>query len=126
MITDLNKIVDEIFKDNFIATTRNKYIDITCDAFSIDNGIVIEFEVPRYTKDDIKISITNDILTVIGELTDSRKDRAKFSKFTKRWDLSQYNLNYDLTETTLESGVLSIKFVKNEETKPKTIEVKIS
>ncbi len=101
------------------------------DAFVSDNGVNFVVDLPGVSKDDLQLSVENNILTLSGERdrgwdheasSGSRAERA-FGKFQRSFALPQ-SVDANKVEATLENGVLNIFVPKAEEAKPKTINIK--
>jgi len=99
-----------------------------------DKSFEIEFAIPGMSKEDIKINVENNVLTVSSEKETEKEEKEKnftrkefaygsFSRsFTlpKTVDVEQINANYD-------NGILKIGLPKKEEAKTKLIkEIKVS
>ena len=89
-------------------------------------------ELPGLTKDDVKISYQDDVLTVSGEKKTEEKDEKKdYHYFERRYGKFQraFRLNSDVLvdkiDATFKNGVLMIDLPKAEIAKPKEIEVKV-
>ncbi|NOY89417.1 MAG: Hsp20/alpha crystallin family protein [FCB group bacterium] len=128
--------IDSFFNDffNFPVKTDGQAdfiprVDISED----DDKIVMEFEVPGMKKDDLKIVVENNVLTVSGE-RNSKKETKK-----KNYVRTEMNSGYFCRSFTLpdsvdtekidaeyKNGILELKMNKREEAKPKAIEVKVS
>lgn len=104
-----------------------------CDIFETENEIVVKAELPEVKKEDLKVSIENNVLTIHGE--------RKFSDETKRDNYHRVERSYgeflrsftlpnfvDTSKINAEfkDGMLRVTLMKKEETKPKNVEVKVS
>jgi len=95
--------------------------------------LVIRAELPDMARDDIALTVDNNILTISGEkkcdseMKDERCHRVErtFGHFSRSFSLPQ---TIDTTKVGAEykSGVLTITLPKREEAKPKQISVKVS
>ncbi|HEY7179850.1 MAG TPA: Hsp20/alpha crystallin family protein [Blastocatellia bacterium] len=103
-----------------------------CDIYETDNEIVVKAELPEVKREDVHVSIENNLLTVRGE--------RKFSDETKKENYHRVERSYgefirsftlpslvDANEVNAEfkDGVLRVTLAKREEAKPKQIEVKV-
>lgn len=111
-------------EDSF--NTREKSIKNTqenvpnCDLYEDDHELVIEIEIPGLTKEDIQISINQQILTISGEFKSLQtkrkyylKERAN-RKFNKELTLPFTILQKDIT-SELNKGILVIRVPFNRE-----------
>lgn len=78
-----------------------------------ENTWVLRLDVPGFAKEDIKLTLDSDILTLVGE---TPAERPFGGKFERQWKLGT---NVDGTATTakLENGVLELTIPK----KPKVV-----
>ncbi|MFI5253412.1 MAG: Hsp20/alpha crystallin family protein [Bacteroidota bacterium] len=104
-------------------------VEITED----DNAYTLEVDLPGVTKDEVKISIDKNVLTIQGERKSISSDEKKsyhyneraFGNFRRSFNLSTL-VKSDAIQASYENGVLKLTLPKAEEAKPREIEVKIS
>lgn len=119
-----NNLFDDFFDDFNLAPVVGKM-----DVIDDDDKYVIEIELPGFTKEDIKISLNDNKLTVTAEKEEIKEERKyvhreRFFNKTSRiiW------VNNDVTEKDilpkLENGVLTLEIKKPEEKKPIDIKIK--
>lgn len=104
----------------------------SCDIYETDNEIIVKAELPDVKRENIKVSVENNVLTIRGE--------RKFEEETKKENYHRVERSYGefLRTFTLPSfvdpnkinaeykdGVLCVKITKREEAKPKQVEVKV-
>lgn len=104
----------------------------TCDIYETDNEIVVKAELPEVKKEDVNVSIDNNVLSIRGE--------RKFSEETKKENYHRVERSYgeffrsftlpntvDAGKVNAEfkDGMLRVMMPKREEAKPKQIEVKV-
>lgn len=104
-------------------------VDITED----DKEYVVKAEIPEMKKEDIKINVHDDVLTVSGERKYEKEEKGKkyhrveraFGSFMRSFTLPE---DADGTKVSAEykDGVLKVHLPKSEKAKPKAIEVKIA
>ena len=99
-------------------------IDETADAFNI------RAELPGVHKEDISVSVDNNVLTIKGEKKQEKKDRkhhrteCTYGSFVRSFTLPQ-SVNADGIHAKYHHGTLNLGIPKAEEVKPKQIEVKV-
>jgi HSP20 family protein len=89
-------------------------------------------DLPGLKKDDIKIEIHDNVLTLKGEkkLQEEKKDKnyrlaeRYYGEFVRTFTLPE-NVNRDGIEAEFKDGVLTLTIPKTEQAKPKQIEVKV-
>lgn len=84
----------------------------------------ITVQAPGFKKEDIKIEVDNQGISLSGEIKDeSIKGRVSQQKFS--YFLRKPGINDDTVDAKLEDGILSVKFKTEKEKKTsKTIEIK--
>ena len=98
-----------------------------------DDNVSLVFELPGMKKDDIKVVVNNDVLTVSGERksdNDSESNglvrREIFAgKFSRSFTLPD-SVDCDSVLADYSAGMLTVKLNKKEEVKPKEIEVRVN
>lgn len=94
---------------------------------------LIKAELPEVKKEDVKISVQEDVLTISGERKSEKEEKGKkyhrvercYGSFMRSFTLPE---DADGTKVTAEykDGVLRIHLPKSEKAKPKAIEVKVA
>jgi len=132
-LMDIRNEMDRLLSDTFRAFDGGeKYgwrpaIDIE----EGENEFIVTAELPGINKEDVNISITDNQLTVSGEIGETRdvqeknyhvKERVR-GKFSRSVALPT-TIDSNNTEASYEDGILKIRLPKAEEAKPKQIEIK--
>src|SRR5262245_19029607 len=104
-------------------------VDITED----EKEYIVKAEIPEMKKEDIKISVHDDVLTISGERKYEKEEKGKkyhrveraYGSFMRSFTLPE---DADGTKVNAEykDGVLKVHLPKSEKAKPKAIEVKIA
>ncbi|MFC2105020.1 Hsp20/alpha crystallin family protein [Bacteroidota bacterium] len=99
------------------------------------NGFNVEMAAPGLTKDDFKIELNNNVLTISSEMK-TENETNDDEQFTKReFSYQSFNRSFSLPAIVenekitakYENGILKILIPKREEAKPKPIkQIKIS
>src|SRR5690242_15715598 len=115
-------------KEAIAVTEWSPLVDITED----DKEYVVKAEIPEMKKEDIKINVHDDVLTVSGERKYEKEEKGKkyhrveraYGSFMRSFALPE---NADGTKVNAEynDGMLKVHLPKLEKAKPKAIEVKI-
>jgi HSP20 family protein len=109
--------------------------DFWSPAMDIEEGndnIVVTTEIPGMKKDDIKVSVRNNVLTVSGERKQEKETKNKtyhciersYGEFSRSVTLPS-EVDADKVSAAYKDGVLSITLPKSESAKTKKIEVRI-
>jgi HSP20 family protein len=102
------------------------------DIVEHENAYLVSLELPGVRKEDVKITVANDVLTVKGEKKGEKESKGKnyhriertFGSFHRSFILPTM-VRSDQIEASYDSGILTITLPKLEEAKPKEIEVKV-
>lgn len=82
-----------------------------------DQAFTTEIEIPRFTKEDIKLSIEGNMLHINAE----KDDKYRFYHSISIPDSA--DIGHD-PDAKLDHGILTVSFKKKESAKPKRIEIK--
>ena len=110
---------------------NNSSTNTTIPAVNIretNDNFVVEMAAPGMTKEDFKVELDGDLLTISSEKKseqetkeDERFTRKEFSyqSFTRSFQLSKAVVDADNIEARYENGVLHLVIPKKEEARPK-------
>ena len=125
-------LVDQFINNNWISHRADTDWTPAVDIEEDDNGYNFFVELPGMEKDDVKISLHDDVLTIKGEKKFEKKDESKnYHCYERRYGAFEraFRLNseviIDKIDATFKNGVLNISLPKAEIAKPKEIEVKV-
>ena len=94
---------------------------------------MISAELPGLSKEDVKINIADDILTISGEKKQREKVEGNtyhriertYGKFQRNFSLPTH-IQGDKVKAGFKDGVLTVTLPKKEEVKPKEISISVS
>jgi HSP20 family protein len=103
-------------------------VDISED----DKEYLIKAEIPDMKKEDVKISVQEDILSISGERKYEKEEKGKkyhrveraYGSFMRSFALPE-NADGSKVSAEYKDGVLTVHLPKSEKAKPKAIEVKV-
>jgi HSP20 family protein len=102
------------------------------DLEETDGAYHLKAEMPGMKKEDVRISIVDNILTVSGEKkSETRTDKKKVHRLERNYGAFQRSFSLpariqaDRVEASFKEGVLEITVPKSEEAKPKEVEIKV-
>lgn len=101
------------------------------DVRETDEALTLTAEVPGLGKDDVNVTVENNVLTINGERRfekDAEKEgyhriERAYGTFTRSFTLPA-NVESDKAKASFENGVLTISLPKAEEAKPRKIAIK--
>ena len=102
------------------------------DVAENENEVQVKVELPGVSKDDVKITMQENILTIRGEKkqdketknTEYHRVERSYGSFQRSFTLPT-SVKHDKIEASYNDGVLTVTLPKAEEAKPKQIEVKV-
>lgn len=131
---EINRVFDNFIRGGMQADEafQNSYWTPAVDIAELENEYVVKMELAGVNKDDVKISLESNILTVKGEKKQEKEERNKsvhrversYGSFQRSFTLPT-TVKSDKIDAVFKEGVLSISLPKAEEAKPKQIEVKV-
>ena len=134
MQREINKMFDTFFRggafedDSSLATAWTPAADIA----EHDDSYVVKAELPGLSRDDVKITVQDTILTIRGEKKQEKESKEanyhrverSYGSFQRSFTLPT-SIRNDKIDATFKDGILSITMPKAEEARPKQIDVKV-
>jgi HSP20 family protein len=116
-------------KEAISVTEWSPLVDITED----EKEYVVKAEIPEMKKEDIKINVHDDVLTVSGERKYEKEEKGKkyhrveraYGSFMRSFTLPE-DADGSKINAEYKDGMLKLHLPKSEQAKKKTIEVKVS
>ena len=103
------------------------------DMKETDNEVVAHVELPGLSKNDIKVSVKNDVLSITGEKraekTEEKENIHRVERtygYFKRSVVLPVEVDSEKVKATFKDGVLRITLPKVESKKPKEIPIQVS
>ena len=121
----------KMFEDVFTEKVSPFFSSMVAPSFKVDisedeHAIFIEADIPGIKKEDVKLSMEDDVLRITAERSQSEEEKQKgYHRVERSWgSLSRSftlgdNIDTDKIEATYDNGVLKIMIPKVE-VKPKT------
>jgi len=132
--TPFRSIFDDFFAptiwDEFF-TSPTTYSNLSADVWEEKDDIFVKMALPGIKKEDIKITINEDNISIKGESKEREEEnkdkkyyyRSMESSFEQRFNLPT-KIDPDKAEAEFKDGVLQVKLPKTDEVKPREIEIK--
>ena len=129
----INRMFEGFFRDGtgdneFIASRWNPAVDIA----EKDSEYIVKMELPGLSKEDVKITTQENILTISGEKKEEKESKGSryhrvertYGSFQRSFTLPTI-VKSEKIEATFKDGMLTINIPKAEEARPKLVEVKV-
>ncbi len=129
MQREINRLFNDFFRSDrdessLLAQAWRPAVDITEE----DDAFVAKVELPGVNKDDVKITMQDNVLTIRGEKKGKeenlRRVERQYGSFQRSFTLPT-SVKSDKIEAEYKDGILTISMPKAEEAKPKHIDVKV-
>jgi HSP20 family protein len=130
--SEMNRLFDNFFgrPSQFGATERMWAPAV--DMYETKDELVVTAELPGLNEKDIHLSVTGDVLTIKGERTRSSEVKQESYYRGERWwgrfersIALPIPVQTDKVKAQYRDGVLTVKFPKAEEIKPKEIKIDV-
>lgn len=116
-------------KEEMRVTEWSPLVDISED----EKEYLVKAELPDIKKEDIKIGVHNDVLTISGERKYEKEEKGKkyhrveraYGSFMRSFTLPE-DADANKISAECKDGMLKVHLPKSEKAKPKSIEVKVS
>jgi len=131
-LRELQREIDRVFDDFLRGSRQDADFFPAVDVYETSDSVVVEVEVPGMKKDDIKITVEDNILRIRGEKKLERENKDKnyhvversYGTFERAFRLPDY-VDMEKIKAKFENGILTITLPKKEEEKKRVIDVKI-
>ena len=104
-----------------------------CDIYETDKEMVLKFELPEVKKEEVTITLENNVLTLKGERKfEEKTDRENYHRVERRYGefLRSFTIPAFVDHTKINAefkdGILTVTLPKFEEARPKQIAVKVN
>jgi len=102
------------------------------DIVEDDNEYLIKAELPEVKKEDVKVTVQDDVLTISGERMFEKEEKDRkyhrmeraYGSFARSFTLPE-DADGEKVAAEFKDGVLKVHLPKSEKARPKSIEVKI-
>ena len=133
-LRSLQDDMNRLFMSNFSKGSDEGFMSgawsPSVDIFENKDNLVIEAELPGMKREDVDVSIENNILTLRGERKFEKKDEGdnyhrverSYGSFTRSFTLPQ-TVTSENAVADFSNGVLRVQLQKREETKARKIEI---
>ncbi|MBC8257198.1 MAG: Hsp20/alpha crystallin family protein [Candidatus Marinimicrobia bacterium] len=130
---DVEKMVSQAFGHSNLGTEAGAHLQPLLDVYETDNAIEVSLDLPGVDKKDVKVNVSNGLLTISGE----RKDAVRENSDGRIWQETSFGTfkrTFELTDAVVENkikaqfknGVLKISLPKAEKVKPSVRNISVS
>jgi HSP20 family protein len=133
-ISSLRRAMDRLF-DDFMSPrlwrAEGEWA-FPVDVYETDEAVVVKAALPGMNPDDVEISLSNDALTIRGEVKQEEKTERenyyrrelRYGSFARTVPLPT-RVDQERAEAEFENGLLTVTLPKAEELRPKSIKVRV-
>ncbi len=125
--------LDDFFRTDFVTAFDETPWSFNIDLEETDKSIVVKADLPGMEEKDIKVELSDNILTISGSRSEKREEKNKNYHRIERFEGSfcrsiELPREVDASKAKAEykKGVLTVELPKLGESKTKKIDVKIS
>ena len=133
-LTSLRDEINSLFESSFSNGNGSDVFNSwapALDVYEDANNLIVRAEIPGMKKEDIEVSLHDNVLTISGERRNEKKyegsqtsrDERFFGRFTRSVAL-QKQVDAGDVKASYKDGIITITLPKAEEAKPRQIEVK--
>jgi HSP20 family protein len=130
--TDLNRVFDAFFGNatgSGNGVTARRWVP-AMDVVEDDEHLVLRYDLPGLSEDDVDVEVKDGVLTVSGERKAEEKKEGEgyyrveraFGRFSRSLSLPQ-GIDPDKVSGEFDNGVLEVRIPKPEERKPHRIQI---
>jgi HSP20 family protein len=130
---EMNRLFDDFFGRPFI---RREWTEEawspSVDMSETKDNVIVNAEIPGIPKEDIKVAVQDNILTLSGEKGQEKEEKnanyhrieRSYGSFRRSFTLPT-SVKPDEVKATYKDGILKITLPKTEEVKPKEIPISV-
>jgi len=130
---EMNRMLDQFFRnDVFDESVGTAVFTPAIDFSETKEAYVVKAELPGIKKDDVKVTLNNNILTITGEKkSEYEKKEGNYHRIERSFGMFERSITIpgaiksDAIDAKYADGLLTLTLPKTEETKQKTIDVKV-
>ena len=129
---EMNRLFDDFFERPVTRPEWTGGVWCPCvDMSETKDNVIIKTEIPGISKDDVKVSVQDNVLTLSGEKKQEKEKDANYHRiersygsFSRSFTLPT-SVQPDKVKANYKDGVLNITLPKSEEVKPKEIPISV-
>ena len=132
----LQQKLNRLFEETFLPLGAEPFSmaawSPSCDIYETENDIVVKAEIPGVKKEDVKLTMQDNVLTLSGERKFEEETKKEnyvrvergYGSFTRSFTLPPF-VDEKKISAEFKDGLLEVKLPKLEQAKPKEVEIKV-
>ncbi|MDX2130019.1 MAG: Hsp20/alpha crystallin family protein [Chloroherpetonaceae bacterium] len=120
----IDRVFDEVLRDKFNTLVPHTISSFRVDISEDEKNVFLEAELPGIKKEDVKVSVEDNVLTIRAERKAETDNKTKnfrrterfFGSFSRSFTLGE-NISTENIEATYTDGVLNLRLAKIEPVK---------
>lgn len=132
MQSEMNRLFDDFFTRSSENVDQPNVWSPMVDISESNNEVLVIAELPGLQKEDVKINLQDNVLSLEGEKTQETEEKGKcfhrlergYGKFERSFVLPTA-VKSDKVKASFKDGVLEIKLPKADEAKPRQIDISV-
>jgi HSP20 family protein len=128
--TPMRSLIDDFF--NYSPMRWDDFDSVPADVWEEDKNIFVKMSMPGVKKEDIKISVTGDTLTIEAESKDEKEEKEGKKYYMRSLESFSYSQRFNLpslidsekVEAEFKDGIVTVKLPKSKESETKQISIK--
>jgi HSP20 family protein len=130
---EMNGLFDDFFGRPVVRRDWTEAAWCPCvDVSETKDSVIINTEIPGMSKDDVKVSIQDNVMTLSGEKKQEKEEKdanyhrmeRSYGSFSRSFTLPT-SVKADKVKAAYKDGILRITLPKSEEVKPKQIPITV-
>lgn len=131
---EMDRFFDSFFRSDMSEdeTLFPNFWSPASDILEYENEYIVKLELPGVKKENVKISLENNVLTISGEKNQESELKEKqhcriersYGSFRRTFSVPT-SIQSNKIDASYEDGILTIVLPKAEEAKPRAIEIKV-
>ena len=127
--SEVNRIFDTFFGGRSANGGQRRWVP-AMDLTETDDHLVLRADLPGLDKDDVKIEVTDGVLTISGERKAEQEERTDgfyrveraFGAFSRSMSLPEH-VDAEKVSADFDNGVLEVRIPKPEEREPHRVQI---
>lgn len=130
-IWDIGSMVEDFFNDSLIPTFLTPVNPMRADVKETENEYIVDVEIPGVDKEDIKLDIKDDVLSICVERNEELKEERKdYIRRERRYDVCSRSfyvpdIRHEDVKAKYDNGILTVTLPKADEIKSKKRKIDI-